>query len=51
MKVFSPQCTTRWAGMWVNAEDQATSIPGIFAAGECEYQYHGATIGWARTRL
>jgi succinate dehydrogenase / fumarate reductase flavoprotein subunit len=29
-------------GIWVNAEDQATSIPGIYAAGECEYQYHGA---------
>jgi succinate dehydrogenase / fumarate reductase flavoprotein subunit len=29
-------------GMWVNAEDQATNIPGIYAAGECEYQYHGA---------
>jgi len=29
-------------GMWVNAEDQATNVPGIFAAGECEYQYHGA---------
>ena len=29
-------------GMWVNAEDQATNVPGIYAAGECEYQYHGA---------
>ena len=29
-------------GMWVNNEDQATNVPGIFAAGECEYQYHGA---------
>jgi len=28
--------------MWVNGEDQATSVPGIYAAGECEYQYHGA---------
>ena len=26
----------------MNAEDQATSVPGIYAAGECEYQYHGA---------
>ena len=25
-----------------SAEDQATNVPGIFAAGECEYQYHGA---------
>ncbi|HZS71673.1 MAG TPA: FAD-binding protein, partial [Candidatus Acidoferrum sp.] len=29
-------------GLWVNGEDQATNVPGIFAAGECEYQYHGA---------
>jgi len=29
-------------GIWVNAEDQATNVPGIYAAGECEYQYHGA---------
>ena len=29
-------------GIWVNNEDQATSVPGIYAAGECEYQYHGA---------
>jgi len=28
---------------------QATNNSGIFAAGECEYQYHGRT-GWARTR-
>jgi succinate dehydrogenase / fumarate reductase flavoprotein subunit len=26
----------------VNNEDQATNVPGIYAAGECEYQYHGA---------
>jgi len=28
-------------GLWVDY-NQATNIPGIFAAGECEYQYHGA---------
>jgi succinate dehydrogenase / fumarate reductase flavoprotein subunit len=28
-------------GLWIDFK-QATSIPGIFAAGECEYQYHGA---------
>ena len=28
-------------GLWVDFK-QATNIPGIFAAGECEYQYHGA---------
>ncbi|MGH9707510.1 MAG: FAD-binding protein, partial [Candidatus Acidiferrales bacterium] len=29
-------------GLWVDNENQATNIPGIYAAGECEYQYHGA---------
>lgn len=42
-------------GLWVDYEkghdttldessvrNQATSIPGLYAAGECEYQYHGA---------
>jgi succinate dehydrogenase / fumarate reductase flavoprotein subunit len=29
-------------GIWVNGEDQATNVAGIYAAGECEYQYHGA---------
>lgn len=28
-------------GLWVDY-NQMTSIPGLFAAGECEYQYHGA---------
>jgi succinate dehydrogenase / fumarate reductase flavoprotein subunit len=28
-------------GIWVDF-NQMTNIPGIFAAGECEYQYHGA---------
>ena len=28
-------------GMWVDY-NQMTNIPGLFAAGECEYQYHGA---------
>ncbi|MHB1407951.1 MAG: FAD-binding protein, partial [Desulfitobacteriaceae bacterium] len=28
-------------GLWVDY-DQMTNIPGLFAAGECEYQYHGA---------
>ena len=41
MKVF-PAMHYTMGGIWVNAEDQATSIPGIYAAGECEYQYHGA---------
>ncbi|HLZ11999.1 MAG TPA: succinate dehydrogenase flavoprotein subunit [Candidatus Acidoferrum sp.] len=41
MKVF-PGVHYTMGGMWVNAEDQATNVPGIYAAGECEYQYHGA---------
>jgi succinate dehydrogenase / fumarate reductase flavoprotein subunit len=28
-------------GLWVDFK-QMTNIPGLFAAGECEYQYHGA---------
>lgn len=28
-------------GLWVDY-NQMTNIPGLFAAGECEYQYHGA---------
>ncbi len=28
-------------GLWIDY-DQMTNIPGLFAAGECEYQYHGA---------
>jgi len=41
MKVF-PAMHYTMGGMWVNDTDQATNVPGIFAAGECEYQYHGA---------
>jgi succinate dehydrogenase / fumarate reductase, flavoprotein subunit len=41
MKVF-PGMHYTMGGIWVNNEDQATNIPGIYAAGECEYQYHGA---------
>jgi succinate dehydrogenase / fumarate reductase flavoprotein subunit len=41
MRVF-PAMHYTMGGIWVNAEDQATNVPGIFAAGECEYQYHGA---------
>ncbi|MHB8541284.1 MAG: succinate dehydrogenase flavoprotein subunit [Candidatus Acidiferrales bacterium] len=41
MKVF-PAMHYTMGGLWVDNEHQATNIPGIFAAGECEYQYHGA---------
>ena len=40
MKIF-PGMHYTMGGMWVDFK-QATNIPGIFAAGECEYQYHGA---------
>ncbi len=40
MRIF-PSVHYSMGGMWVDV-DQMTNIPGIFAAGECEYQYHGA---------
>jgi succinate dehydrogenase / fumarate reductase, flavoprotein subunit len=41
MKVF-PAMHYTMGGLWVDNEHQATNLPGIYAAGECEYQYHGA---------
>jgi len=41
MKVF-PAMHYTMGGIWVNGEYQASNVPGIYAAGECEYQYHGA---------
>jgi succinate dehydrogenase flavoprotein subunit len=41
MKVF-PGMHYTMGGIWVNGDDQAANVPGIYAAGECEYQYHGA---------
>src|SRR5437870_3730905 len=29
-------------GSWGNGENQASDVAGIYAAGECEYQYNGA---------
>jgi len=40
MKIF-PGMHYTMGGLWVDF-NQATNIAGIFAAGECEYQYHGA---------
>ncbi len=40
MKVF-PAVHYSMGGMWVDSDHMCT-IPGLFAAGECEYQYHGA---------
>jgi succinate dehydrogenase / fumarate reductase flavoprotein subunit len=41
MKVF-PGMHYTMGGIWIDTENQATNVPGIYAAGECEYQYHGA---------
>ncbi|MFZ4450596.1 succinate dehydrogenase flavoprotein subunit [Salibacterium aidingense] len=40
MKIF-PAVHYSMGGMWVNY-DQMTNIPGLFAAGECDYTQHGA---------
>src|SRR5438270_483329 len=40
MKIF-PGMHYTMGGLWVDFK-RATNIPGIFAAGEAEYQYHGA---------
>jgi len=40
MKIF-PGMHYTMGGLWVDF-GQMTNIPGLFACGECEYQYHGA---------
>jgi len=40
MKIF-PGMHYTMGGLWVDYNQQ-TNIPGVFSAGECEYQYHGA---------
>src|SRR3989338_4450099 len=40
MRIF-PGVHYSMGGLWVDFQ-QMTNIPGLFAAGECEYQYHGA---------
>jgi succinate dehydrogenase / fumarate reductase flavoprotein subunit len=40
MKIF-PGMHYTMGGLWIDNK-QATNIAGIFAAGECDYQYHGA---------
>ena len=40
MKIF-PGMHYTMGGLWVDNK-QATNIAGLFACGECEYQYHGA---------
>ena len=41
MRVF-PAMHYTMGGLWVDNVNQATNVPGIYAAGECDYQYHGA---------
>src|SRR5260370_30540551 len=50
MKVF-PAMHYTMGGLWVDNENQATNIPGIYAAGECEDQYHGANPLRAKSLL
>ncbi len=40
MKIF-PAVHYSMGGLWVDY-DHMTNIPGLFACGECDYQYHGA---------
>jgi succinate dehydrogenase / fumarate reductase flavoprotein subunit len=40
MKIF-PAVHYSMGGLWVDY-NQMTNIPGLFAAGECDFQYHGA---------
>lgn len=40
MRIF-PAVHYSMGGLWVDYQ-QMTNIPGLFACGECEYQYHGA---------
>jgi len=47
MKIF-PGMHYSMGGLWVSSVDgnggakQMTNVPGLFAIGECEFQYHGA---------
>jgi len=40
MKIF-PAVHYSMGGLYID-QQQATNVPGLLAAGECEYQYHGA---------
>jgi succinate dehydrogenase / fumarate reductase flavoprotein subunit len=41
MRVF-PAMHYTMGGIWIDNENAATNVAGIYAAGECDYQYHGA---------
>lgn len=40
MQIF-PSVHYSMGGIWVDRKHR-TNIPGLFASGECDYQYHGA---------
>jgi len=40
MKIF-PSMHYSMGGLWVDYSQQ-TNVPGLFASGECDFQYHGA---------
>jgi succinate dehydrogenase / fumarate reductase, flavoprotein subunit len=41
MRIF-PAVHYSMGGLWIDDERAMTTIPGLFAAGEVDYQYHGA---------
>jgi succinate dehydrogenase / fumarate reductase flavoprotein subunit len=41
MEIF-PAVHYSMGGLWVDNETHMTNLNGVFAAGECDYQYHGA---------
>ncbi|MBF0104628.1 MAG: FAD-binding protein [Deltaproteobacteria bacterium] len=40
---IAPAVQTTLGGLWTGP-DHMTNIPGLFAAGDCEYHYHGAAV-------
>lgn len=49
MRIF-PGVHYSMGGLWVDFE-QRTNIPGLFAAGECDYSIHGANRSGANSLL
>ncbi|HEY9885770.1 MAG TPA: succinate dehydrogenase (quinone) flavoprotein subunit, partial [Vampirovibrionales bacterium] len=41
MEIF-PAVHYSMGGLWVDDNTQMTNLTGVFAAGECDYQFHGA---------
>ena len=41
MRVF-PSVHYSMGGLWVDHENEMTNVPGLFASGEANHQYHGA---------